>query len=345
MLIDKIISLSFSSHDHDILFKQMQHTTTKILLKYSGELSLFTDLCKAVDGYIESNKGPFDESKKAMTLQFETSENLRMARNAAGGLVEKFTSKLSKKLRFHIVVEKFWMETLANVYLSEGKDSKEWKTALYLLDCVLSATDDQDKAKFNKMNQDLPKLIKVISQYLLKHDIDSEWKTTFINQMQEIHSLLYKGESLKTIDDEDLSGAFDIDMIIDDYESEMVADLDTSTIGFEHQKSKNADELLLMERSKIPQDKAADHFLKQLQLGQWMNFLVDSKRTPCFLSYFSKLKETYIFCDRYNQKLFERERADLMKDLTSGYASTLDKTASFEATLAMVVSRVVKASS
>jgi len=158
--------------------------------------------------------------------------------------------------------------------------------------------------------------------------------------MQEIHHLIYKGSTLKSIDDDDLAHTFDIAMIIDDYESEMVADLDTSTIGFAHQKSKNAEELLLMKRSQIPSEKAADHFLKQLKLGQWMNFLVDSKRTPCFLSYFSKQKETYIFCDRYNQKLFERERADMIKDLTSGYASTLEKTGSFEATLAMVVARV-----
>lgn len=129
-------------------------------------------------------------------------------------------------------------------------------------------------------------------------------------------------------------------MIIDDYDSEMMADMDTVIIGHEHAKFGNAAALELLPENRRPPQASVTAFVKNLKLGQWMNYVVDKARTPCTPSYFSKQKDTYIFCDRHNAKLFERKRAEIVKDILSGFACPLTSTLSFDGNLALVVNRL-----
>lgn len=340
ILLDALIELTFSSHDEERLFKQVQHCVTKILLRYKGENALFSDLTEAVNAYIESNETPFAESRKNMAQQFEDAENLRMARAAASKLITQYTNTLPKKLRFHILIEKFWQQTLADIHLQYGQKSAQWQQALYLLECLMTMTDNSNRKKFTEITKQLSGIASQLSEYLSEHGIDPDWKRTFFDQLQEIQIQLMRGKTLKDLDDEDLKHTFEVDMIIDDYESEMVAEIDIATIGHEHKNHKQAQSLQLVPPDKRPGSEATRHFIKRLNPGQWINMLIDGNRTPCFLSYYSQYRQSYIFCDRHNKKLFERQRDDLVDDFVLGFASVLDKTTNFEATLASVIARI-----
>ena len=337
ILLDKLIALTFTSHDEDTLFKQVQHCVTKIGLRYRGENALFREMIPVVDHYIDSNETPFAESRQQMTLAFEQAEKRRMAREAAKQAVLQQTDKLGHKLRFHTLMEKFWQQLLGNIYLYDGPDSDNWQQGLYLLECLVTVSSDNDMTAFKGLTRNLAHIIKQVSRLFSEHDINPEWKRTFFDQLQEIQILLMRGKTLADIDDDELSHTFAIDMIIDDYDSEMVADIDTATIGHEHRRT--ADEPLIPDNKK-PGREAAAAFIRQLKPGQWINILHDNKRTPCFLSYYSRFRQSYIFCDRHNNKLFERARDELLNDFVTGYASVLDKTVNFEATLATVMARL-----
>ena len=336
-LLDKLTALTFSSHDEQLLFKQVQHCVTRIGLRYKGENALFRELLELVDQYLADNEQPFNDSREQMARQFEAAENRRMASEQAGKAVAAETARLPRRLRFHLLAEKLWQAILAETRLTHGADSVAWRHDLQLLGQLVDMTDNSRVASFKAANRNLATTIREFRQLLESHNTPAEWQKTFFDQLQEIQILLMRGRPLADIDDDELGHTFAVDMIIDDYESEMVADIDTATIGHEHQRL--GSETLVTENSRPGPDMAAA-LVKRIAPGQWINILHDGRRTPCYLSYYSSYRHSYIFCDRYNNKLFERSADDLLKDFTSGYASVLDKTTHFEACLASVLARL-----
>lgn len=340
LLLDNLLALTYSSHDDELLYKQLQNCVTKILLRYNGEQKIFTDLLATVDGFLKGNAGPFRQSQEAMTAKFEADEKRRLAITTARELIQKKTAALARKLRFHIMVEKIWENILTDLLLTRGAESKQWQLAVKILDIIIFLTSSGNTPQFRKLTEDLPMIAGKLSQFLSENNISQERKQVFIDQLQEIQILLLRGKSLKDLDDDDLAHTFDIDLIIDDYESEMVADIDTARIGSEHRKSSNAEKLELTPARKRPSHASAKAFVDNLAIGQWMNFIVDGQRTPCVVSYFSRQKESLTFCDRHNQKLFERKKSEIIEDLVSGFACPLENTICFEGILARVLTRI-----
>ncbi len=339
-LLDRLLALTYTSDDDNKLLKQVQHCTMKILLKYNGEQSLFREQLKVVEEHHEKNAGPFQESRDAMMEKLEAEEKRRFALAAVQGLIFKRTKALPRRLRFHILVEKFWEEILVDISMTKGTKSKHWEIALKLLDIITILTSNGETPQFKKLTADLPKIAGKLSQFLSEFEISHDRKNVFIDQLQEIQILLLRGSKLTDIDDDDLSHTFNVDMIIDDYESEMVADIDTSRIGSEHKNSSNAGKLELIPEKKRPKKASADAFVNNLYIGQWMNFIVDNQRTPCVVSYFSKQKNSYTFCDRHNQKLFVRKKEEIAEDLIQGFACPLENTLCFDGNLARVITRL-----
>ncbi len=339
-LLDELLALTFSTHDDETLYKQVQTSVMKILMRYNGENSLFADLLKVVKGYYENNSVPFAEGLEKMRLQLEAEEQKRFAYNSVNELIAQRSKRLSRRLRFHILIEKIMAQVLVEILLREGNESKSWQIGSKLLDIILILTDKSDSPHFKTLSDDLVNVIRKLSQFLSENSIATDRKKVFLEQLQEIQMLLAQGKKLSDIDDDELSHTYDVDMIIDDYESEMMADMDTARIGSEHKKSSNAKTLELIPEKKRPQKNSAIAFVKSLKLGQWMNFIVDNERIPCSPSYYSKQNDSYVFCDRHNKKLFERKRAEIVEDILTGFACPLESTLSFDGNLARVITKL-----
>lgn len=340
LLLDQLMTLTYSSDDHELLYSQVQNCVTKLLMRYKGDHSIFEDLLGAVETQLESNQKNWNESCQALQEHFEHQENFRMTSAAVRKLIDKRSSVLTRKLRFHTLMEKFWEQILTNIYLSEGKDSKLWTKATSLLDISIILTHDNSKPQFEKFSNDFARAAAKASKLLADQDIDEEWRSIYIKQFQELHDRLKSGSQLSDIDDDDLSYTFDVDMIIDDYESEMVAEIDTSRVGSEHKNSSRAKELELIPKDKRLSQEQSIQMVNSLKIGQWMNFIVDNERTPSVISYFSQHKKTYTFCNRHNEKLFERKKSEIAKDIYFGYACPLENTLCFDGNLARVISRL-----
>lgn len=339
-LLDQLLLLSYSSHDDEILYRQLQTSIMKILMRYNGETLIFSDLVKVVKGYHENNKGPFSEGLEKMRQQLESEEQKRFAYSSVSELINQRSKRLTRRLRFHILLEKIMTGILANILLTEGNESRHWKLATKLLDIVLILTDKSESPHFSALSADLVNIVLKLSQFLSEHGVEPDRKKTFLDQFQEIQTLLAQGKKPGDIDDDELGYTFDVDMIIDDYDSEMVAGIDTSRIGHEHKKSANARELELLAENKRPPRNGVTAFVKNLKLGQWMNFVVDNERIPCSPGYYSRQKDSYIFCDRHNKKLFERKRDEIVEDMLAGFACPLETTLSFDGNLARVITKL-----
>ena len=340
LLLNELLTLTYSTHDSDKLHKQLQTAIMKVLLKYNGEISLFDQLVKTVQNYQESNSELFAASTEQLRQQLEYEEKKRFAYSAVNDMINQRTKRLTRKLRFHVLAEKFFAETLVNILMNEGNESVHFQTGTKLLDIVLILSDKNDSPHFQKLSHSFPGIIQKLSQFLVNNGIDPERKTIFLDQLQEVQQLLAQGKKPADLDDDELSRTFDIDMIIDDYDSEMMADMDTVIIGSEHQKFANAKQLELVPEKLRPPQANIVAYVKNLNLGQWMNFVIDKERTPCTPSYFSKQKDSYIFCDRHNKKLFERKRGEIVQDILSGFACPLATTLSFDGNLARIISRL-----
>lgn len=340
LLLDELLALTYSTHDVDTLRKQMQTAVMKVLLRYSGEISLFVDLVKAVQGYRDSNSKPFAESTEKLRQQLEHEEQQRHARDVVNGIISQRSQRLTRKLRFHVLTERLFGDMLARILLEQGNEAKTFQLGTKLLEAVFILTDRNDSQHFHTLAKDMPTVIRKLSQYLMDNGIDASRKNVFLEQLQEIQTLLAQGKKPSDLDDDELSHTFDVDMIIDDYDSERVADMDTALIGHEHRKFANASQLELVPELRRPSQASTVGYVKNLQLGQWMNFVIDKESMPCTPGYFSKQKDSYIFCDRHNRKLFERKRAEIVQDITSGFACPLASILSFEGNLARVVNRL-----
>lgn len=338
--LDQLLALTYSTHDDETLYKQVQTSIMKILMRYNGESNLFNELLKTVKGYQENNRVPFTKSLEDIRLQLEADEQKHFAYNTVNELIAQRLKRLSRRLRFHILTEKIMAQVLVTILLRDGNESKTWQISSKLLDIILILTDKSESPHFKTLSDDLVNVIRKLSQFLSENGITPEHKKVFLDQLQEIQMLLAQGKKLSEMDDDELSHTFDVDMIIDDYDSEMVADIDTARIGSEHRKSSNARELELIPENKRPPKNSAIAFVKNLKLGQWMNFVVDNERIPCSPGYYSRQKDSYVFCDRHNKKLFERKRAEIVEDIVTGFACPLESTLSFDGNLARVITRL-----
>ena len=338
-LLDKLLALSYSSHDDELLFSQMQLCSTKILLRYKESPDIFDDLLTTVEQHLENNIEPFMASQRDNQSRLETEETRRLTQASIQTLIQSRTHVFSRKLRFHILLEKIWLQILTNIAISHGKESQEWKIANRLLD-VITLLSNNSCEQFEKLSGDLSSIAKAISKLLISQNFEQEWINTFIDQFLELQKILASNTTLSDLDDDDLSHTFAIDMIIDDYDSEMVADIETDIIGHEHQQSKNINNLILIPELKRLNEAQSQLLVENLQLGQWMIFIIDGEKTPAVMSYLSHHSQAYTFCDRHHQKLFERTKPDIVKDITSGLACPLENTLSFEGNLSRVMSRL-----
>lgn len=335
LMLNKLTQLVHSNPDDGLAFKQAQFYTTKILMRFNGELSLFTELAGDIDERLTQYQQLPEQDLAKINQRMRKEEQQQLIQKAITALVSKHTHSLSRKLRFHVLLDIFLQQILLNVYQQHGKDSIEWKNVLHFISTLIPALDNRNRETFIAAGKHLAQTVKTLNRYLIDCHISNEWRRSFFDQMQEIHILLSKGNTLKNLDDDTLKHTPAIDIIIDHYESERTASIiETAIIGHEHKHRRPPIAVAISDPDKAM--KKVSH----LNIGQWINTIIDDRRIPCFLSHKSSQRKVLVFCNRQQQKLFERSENDLQQDFLTGYAGTLEKTDSFDEALRLVVKQL-----
>lgn len=334
LMLSHLIQLVHNNPDDGLAFKQMQLYTTKILMRYNGDSSIFHELDDDVINRLQNYQAQPEHNLDNITRQLREEEKQQLIHKAIAALVNKYTSNLSRKLRFHVLLDIFLQQILFSAYQKHGKDSVEWKNAQHFLAALAPALDNRNQEAFANASKKMAEMVKMLNRYLHECGISSDWRRSFFDQMQEIHVLLARGNPLSRLDDDDLKFTAAIDIIIDHYESERTAHLiEMAIIGHEHQGRRKP---FALEQNEM---QAAQN-LKQLNNGQWVNIMIDDRRTPCFLSHYASQRKTYIFCNRQFQKLFERSEKDMLQDFMTGFAASLARCDSFDKAFIHVITEV-----
>lgn len=336
LMLSKLMQLLHNNPDDGLAYKQVQLYATKILMRFSGDNSIFNELSDDLSDRLAQYQQQPEHNLDHITRQLREEEKLQLIDKAISALINKQTSMISRKLRFHVLLDIFLHQIFTTLYRQHGKDSLEWKNAQHFLAALVPALDNRNQEAFATAGKKMAELVKMLNRYMHDCGISMEWRRSFFDQMQEIHLLLARGKQLKQIDEDDLKFTAAIDVIIDHYESERSAQLiEMAIIGHEHKKRRQAfaPEINEME---------ATEAIRQLNNGQWVNIMIDDRRTPCFLSHYASQRQRFIFCNRQLQKLFERSIDDMLQDFMSGFAQSLVKTDSFDRAFIHVISSVKK---
>lgn len=334
VFLNTLIALAHSNPDDVLAFKQVQLFTTKTLLRYQGDNQLFKDLSLEADTLLQKYQDAVPQSLVDIAAQLRKEEKQQLARKAIASFVYRLTEKIQHKLRFHLLLDIFLQEIFFAIYGSAGKDSIEWKNAVHFIHRLLSLLDNSDSKAFNSAKKELTATVKTLNRYLHDLGISMLWRRSFFDQMQAIQILLNRGIRLAEIDENQLPQTQAIDIIIEHYESEWAAQQSQAyTLGHQHEHAK-AISTPLNSRAE------ATSLVDSLANGQWMNIVLEGQRTPCFLSHISQSRGAYIFYNRQHQKLFERQRNDLIEDFLTGFACLIERNTSFDAALAHLIQQL-----
>lgn len=317
-LLARLIQLIHSNLDHGLLFKQVQFYTAKLSLAEPSQ-ALLQELTETIETHLSQQATP-EFSLEKIAQQQKTEEQQRFLNLAVESLISTKTQTLSRKLNFHYLLEFFLQDIFIDIYQRFGQDSIEWQNAKQFLQLLIAALDSQrDKKAFLTANKLLNTTVKTFNRYLTELQIDPNWRRYFFEQMQEIQQRLLRGETLNDIDEGTLKHSRAIDTIIDHYESEKTAKLlETCIIGAENKT-------IVRPFTNEISNTDAQQIVQQLQQGQWINMMLDGRRTPCFMSYHAQQRNTYLFSNASYQKLFERDEQALIADFQAGYAALLNR--------------------
>lgn len=332
--LNALIELAHSNPDDVLVFKQVQLYVTKTLMRYQGDTQLFVDLSREVEALLEKYQSTAPQSLDDIAAQLRAEEKQQLVRKAIASFVHRLSDKINHKLRFYLLLDIFLQEIFFSIYTDAGKDSIEWQNALRFVQRLVSLLDNSDSDAFNAAKKELAATVKTLNRYLNDLGISMLWRRNFFDQMQEIQILLNRGIQLSELKDEQLKHTHAVDIIIDHYESEWAAQkVDSYTIGHQHTQAKPIGPVA---NSRI----AAETLVDNLHSGQWINIRLNDKRTPCFLSHISQSRGVYIFYNRQHQKLFERQRNDLIEDFLTGSAFLIERSASFDAALHSLIQQL-----
>ena len=338
-LLDKLLQLINGSHDDKILYKQIHLAVMKIQLRYNGNKEIFDQLLDTVEGFISEQNQSSNRNRTVLTRALEAEENQRLARQAAGKLVQQHMQVLHRKRLFHQLLEQVWQDVLVTVYQQQGTDSEDWRTALKLLRILLESTGSRDAEVFRQYSRQFSQIARSVSQFLQKHQVDSESKQLLLDQLQELQILFMRGKTPATLDDSELSYTPHLQKQLQSLQQQ-TGNRSFSSIGHEHLQLANGKSYALNTDMPHPTRDEASRMVDELAIGQWMNYLLDRKATPAQVGFYSKSQQSYVFFDRQHKQLFERSKLDIIEDLHRGFARLQENTQSFDGALAVVNAQI-----
>lgn len=332
--LNALMQLAHSNPNDLLAFKQVQLFVTKVLMRYTGEEQLFSDLGRELETLLSHYQYSAPQCLDDIAAQAEDEERQQQLRQAIASFVHRLTQNLNHELSFQQLLDIFLQDLLYSIYTKQGKNSIEWKNALQLIQQLLRLFDSSDNVAFKAAKKELSTTVASLNRYLTALGISPLWRRSFFDQMKEIQILLNRGVQLHDIHNEQLQYTHAIELMIEHYESAWAAaTIDSYTIGHQHTEEKAIVPL-------APSRENAEAIIDNLRRGQWINIMINSQRTPCFFSQISQKTHRYIFYNRQHQKLFERQREDLIDDFYRGFAFLSEHTTSFDSALHSLIKQL-----
>lgn len=329
IFLNRLVALSVRNLDDALVYKQLQFYTTKVLMRFKEDDNFFSTLNQELLQQLNLYPALDWPSQAQLTKQFEQEETQRLRQRTVNAISLQLCRNISKPLLLHRLFDFFIQEILLHSLNKENNKQHFTSTQLFLQQ--FSYLLDEQNKHFTSALQQSASLCKAFNQKLDEAGVNTQYQHYFFEALHALLALFQQKKSLKQIYNEQLPHSQALNTIIGHYETLYAQNLfEKFTVG-QGNKQKN---------TIVISQKDAEQQVQKLTIGQWLNVVIDEQATPCFLGYFNAEKERYVFYDRRMQKLFKREKAELIADFQHGFAYTFHYTQSFDDALRFVITQL-----
>lgn len=324
-----LIGLSQSNIMPDKAFQILQFYITTITLRFSGQREFFSDINQQLEVYAHNFK--FDLSQQLLQIEKQLDPKQKAANLST--LNKIYINELLKHLPQQLSITALTHYFIQHIFSQIGETSQrlhhDWLNADRDISRFLDLFNRRNLTQFKEAHKQLADHVKSFNKYLQEIQIPLSLRRLFFEQAQQLLQLVVKGQSLDTLQDTQLKHSealnHEADLLLQAYPSTLGKN---TNFGYANQASHNAFTL----------GQAADaSSIVKLRMGQWANIMIDGKRTPCQICFYSSQRQSFYFCSQTHQQLFERSGGDFVVDLQMGFAELLVRCNDFDAIFDHVV--------
>lgn len=285
------------------VFAKMRSIVDRILLEFSLEIDLFTEVLADFNQFIEKLEKRADLAEKRAMETLQGQEKLRTARNRA--LQEVMSRAEDQDLPESVTrfLEQPWVDILVFTLLRKGPDSEAWRNALKVIDDVIwSVTPKVSEADKEALRRQLPQLNEAIQQgFILLGGYQGESKQ-LLRELASAQSRALEARAEIRASDAPAVSEKPVE------QRSKARSADTNSTG-----------------NLSPELQKAIAELRKIPFGTWFEFTVnaqgDKKRGK--LSWFSPLTSRYMFVGHNGQQVGVRSLISLANSLLSGDAKVI----------------------
>ena len=345
---------------NDMVFQKITETVQKILNDYQEDLSLFDATLADFSAFMSQ------EVRRAEMIEHRTkaAEEARVRTHLAKKEVAlAIHDRVQDKLLPTVVakiIDGPWSNYMNLVFLKQGKESKGWKTALRVVELLVSSVlpVDSDIEKKNLFNT-VPALLKNLRAGFSTISLNPFESDELLKELEQIQMQVLRGEKPEYLDDlsddgeptDKLLAAVAKDMKVSEVHS------DASTVGAETAEPsspivQHTDKIARLDvtrkiqepkQAELPDLPASDQHLRaaqELQVGTWLEMNEADSKVRCKLAAHIKSVDKMIFVNRAGMKVLEKNMLEIAYDIKSGQLTVLDDSLLFDRALENVISNL-----
>ena len=338
-------------------FEKMEYVVSRVLSEFEQDPGIFGALLDEFSEFLtkegedvgEEQEGPIegqDQGDSSDKLVFETIE-LRLEGAEVPEVLRDF-------------LRSTWRNVLQHVLDEDGFDSDGWRRCEQTVDDLMWSVEPKTTSdERRKMVMSLPRLLGDLREGMKRIQCAPEEIDGAIDALEPIHMACLRGE--KPIIEEPESPSPARVAATDEVSSDDVTDMIRSIQAGMTQTGDGLDEVALnfedgmMESSVDAQDQddggvedVEDEYTvtaTEMQLGTWLDFVMDDKNRRGKLAWKSAVMGEYVFVDRKYKVVAERTLAELAADLRSGRATLVENVAMFDRALDKVLNGLMTSGS
>lgn len=319
--LDKLIYFS-QSHLSDQAFQLIRFFATAITLRFSQQKDFFSNINTELQKHYRSFNPGLEQQLQELSKQLDPQKKRQMLELISRSYAAGKMAAMPQQLSFFVLFQKF----INDIFWQIGAESKQviidWLKADQDISEFLHLFDKRNILQFKDAHSFLGDHVKTLNKYLQQIKAPLSLRRVFFEQLQQLLSLIVKGEDLYSLQDQQLKHSDNLNKEIDHLlRSDTTQQSTPGLLGHENQALKPA----------FTQAQSADtNAIANLQMGQWLNIMIDGQRTPCKIHFHSMQQQSLFFYSPHHQQLFERNGGDVVIDLQLGYAKLLKRYNSFE---------------
>lgn len=320
--LNLLIHLSQTSVMPQKAFQIIQLYVTTITLRYKGQDDFFASINQQLETYYADFRLDLSEQLQLIEKQFDPKQKLAKLAVLNEIYIKELTRPLPQQLSFTALLHYFLHSIFTRIASSEKHLQQSWLAADTDISRFLDLFNRRNMATFREAHKQLADHIKTFNSYLLKIQIPLSLRRLFFEQAQQLLQLIIQGRAVNSIQDEHLKHSDALNQEADLLLQTAPLLNQNVRLGYENQINHNA----------FTHGQSADaNSIVKLHMGQWVNIMIDGKRTPCQICFYAKQRQSFFFCTQTQQQLFERNGGDFVIDLQMGYAELLIRCTNIEA--------------